>query len=112
MFKPKITITTKLEVDFPSELEEYLWELFRPRIDALIAEKLRMLEIMVDEYMPMAYLVKKYSFSRQTFHKIKNSSNVSSFRRAKFNYYNVEQFTKAFLAYRPEKPMFKNKYGR
>jgi len=101
-------MTTQAEL--PPELEQYMWDLFKPRIEAIIDEKVKMLVQPVDEYMPMSYFLKKYDFSKVTFNKIRASGNVTSFRRAGLSYYNVAQFKKAFQDYRPEKPLFKNSF--
>jgi hypothetical protein len=111
MYKPQIIITTTSQAEIPAEWEQYLWDLFKERIDARIDEKMRLSgQQPVDPYEPMSYFLKKYDFSKVTFNKIRASGKVTSFSRAGRSYYCVEQFKKAFQSYRPEKPLFKNSF--
>jgi hypothetical protein len=110
MLKPKLHITTHSEADIPPGIEDYLWELFKPRISELIKLEGKNFVEPVEEYMPMLWFCKKYDFSKETFRRIKNSSQVHSYRKFKCKLYNVEQFKKAYQEYVPDKPFIKNSF--
>ena len=112
MLKPKLHIITQSEADIPAGFEDYLWELFKPRITELLNQEGQSLTEVIEEYMPMKWFCKKYNFSKETFRRIKNSSNVHSYRKTKCNWYNVAQFKKAHQDYVPDKPFFKTSFLR
>jgi len=91
-------------------LEEYLWELFKPRVDALIAEKLGNAGQAVNEYMPKEYFMSAYSIGKTTFHNILKSGRVDKHQEFDHKVYNVEQFKKALQDYKPVKPFIKKSF--
>ena len=109
MLKPTIHIKSA-EAELPEGLEEYLWELFKPQVEALIAEKLGNAGQVVNEYMPKDYFMLAYSIGKTTFHNILKSGRVSSHREFKRSVYNVEQFKKALQSYKPVKPLFERSF--
>lgn len=59
-----------------------------------------------EEYMPKKYFLQKHEFSGETFRRIVKSGRVHSYFKTGRKLYNLEQFNKAFEAYRPQKPVF------
>ena len=109
MLKPVIHIKCA-EAELPAGLEEYLWELFKPRVDALIAEKLGNAGQAVNEYMPKEYFMSAYSIGKTTFHNILKSGRVDKHQEFDHKVYNVEQFKKALQDYKPVKPFIKKSF--
>ncbi len=109
MLKPVIHIKCA-EAELPAGLEEYLWELFKPRVEALIAEKLGNAGQMINEYMPIEYFMSAYGIGKTTFHNILKSGRVDRHQEFDHKVYNVGQFKKALHAYKPEKPLFKKSF--
>lgn len=107
MKKPAIHINAS-ELNIPDEWTEYLWDLFKPRLEALITEKVGTSGQTVDEYMPLDWFLKTYIQvgTRQTFSKI-IKNKVHSFRQGRCKVYNVEHFKKALQSYKPVKPFIK-----
>jgi hypothetical protein len=106
LLKPVIHIKV-LDAELPVGIEEYLWELFKPRVDALIAEKLGSAGQAVNEYMPKEYFMSAYSIGKTTFHNILKAGRINKHQEFDHKVYNVEQFKKALQFYKPEKPLIK-----
>lgn len=116
MEKPKLRFITNAEAEIPPEWEQYLWELFKPRVEALIEEKLANSVSggrAVSEYMPMEWFLETFKNigTRQTFSKI-IGKRVHRYRQGKCKIYNVGQFKQALQLYKPVKPVFINSLKR
>lgn len=109
MQRPVIHIKSA-EAELPAGLEEYLWELFKPRIKALIAEELGITGQSVEPCMPKEHFMTAYNIGKTTFHNILKAGRVASHREFKRSVYNVEQFKKALHSYKPVKPLFKKSF--
>lgn len=101
---------TNAEAEIPAEWEQYLWDLFKPRVEALIAEKLGIAGQAVELYMPKEHFMTAYNIGKTTFHNILKAGRVASHREFKRSVYNVEQFKKALHSYKPVKPLFKKSF--
>ena len=101
------------EIDIPDELINYLWVLFKPRMEALIAEKIGLINSTppVNDYMPMDWVIQTFALcSRQTFFNVKKGK-VHSIKKpvGSGKLYNVDEFNKSLLTYLPQKPLFRKK---
>ena len=111
MLKPVINIKG-LEAELPIGLEEYLWELFKPRVEALISEKMGIAGQVVTEYMPKEYFMSAYNIGKTTFHNILKAGRINKHQEFDHKVYNVEQFKRALQDYKPVKPLIKKSFAK
>ncbi len=103
-----------LKSQLVSEVKENLLSAMKILIKQEVGEGIANLKegIVIEEYMPVKYFLQKYEFSRETFRRILNSGGVHSYYKTGRKIYHVEQFKKAFDAYKPLKPVFVKSLSR
>lgn len=98
-------LLAQLVMDIRKELLPEIKSFIKEQVESALKTFKGKTETM-EEYMPKKYFLQKHEFSGETFRRILKSGHVHSYFKTGRKLYNLEQFNKAFEAYKPQKPIF------